>query len=127
MLMGPMLGCWHLSGRATQPFRLLRTTPNRRNLSSRIVACGSGFKIVRACVRASRDVFARHGYVPVFLDVHDAAHGTPARAYEDWYVHPDLVDMTYVRELQRLNEARYTPHPATGRSIGGVDLTYPTK
>lgn len=76
---------------------------------------------------ASRDVFARHGYVPVFLDVHDAAHGTPARAYEDWYVHPDLVDMTYVRELQRLNEARYTPHPATGRSIGGVDLTYPTK
>ena len=40
----------------------------------------------------SRRIFADRGYHRVFTDVQDVNH----RAYEDWYVHPALVDMDHV-------------------------------
>jgi hypothetical protein len=48
----------------------------------------------------SREIFAKRGYYPVFYD-----YG----AYEDWYVHPDLVNMEEIKELQQLNEKLYKP------------------
>lgn len=71
----------------------------------------------------SRDIFRRSGYVPVFYDIQDNAHGDQ-RAYEDWYVHPALVDMNYVHEIQRINDKLYAPHALTGRSIEGVKIMY---
>ena len=43
---------------------------------------------------ASREIFERHGYFRLFSDIRDGSC-----AYEDWYVHPDLVDMERVRAI----------------------------
>ena len=42
----------------------------------------------------SRRIFARRGYVRVFSDVKNAGN-----QFEDWYVHPDCVDMNRIRPL----------------------------
>jgi len=51
----------------------------------------------------SRKLFNKRGYVCVFQDVNNC--GNP---YEDWYVHPDLVDMKYVSYLQEKNSKHYS-------------------
>lgn len=43
----------------------------------------------------SRNIFARRGYVLAFEDV-----SNDDLPYEDWYVHPELVDMEYIRAIQ---------------------------
>jgi hypothetical protein len=43
----------------------------------------------------SRQIFARNGYIRVFSDVQNEGN-----AYEDWYVHPSHVDMSYVYGLK---------------------------
>ena len=46
----------------------------------------------------SRNIFSSRGYLLVFPDVKvfwEGAH----RPFEDWYVHPDLVDMDIVKDL----------------------------
>jgi hypothetical protein len=43
----------------------------------------------------SRPIFESYGYVRVFSDVMNA--GFP---YEDWYVHPDLVDMSRIEAVR---------------------------
>lgn len=40
----------------------------------------------------SRDIFQKNGYIRVFSDVSN---------FEDWYVHPDLVDMDYINRIKR--------------------------
>ena len=45
---------------------------------------------------SSRDIFERRGYVRVFSDV-----SNDNNAFEDWYVHPSLVDMYYVNRVKR--------------------------
>ena len=45
--------------------------------------------------QASREIFASRGYVMVFGDV--SHHGNK---FEDWYVHPDLVDMNQVNLIK---------------------------
>ena len=47
--------------------------------------------------RISREIFAKHGYVRVFSDVHA---GEPYGEHEDWYVYPDLVDMDYINRIK---------------------------
>jgi hypothetical protein len=47
--------------------------------------------------QASRDIFQRRGYVRLFSDVKNMNN-----AFEDWYVHPELVDSALL--------ARITPH-----------------
>lgn len=69
----------------------------------------------------SRAIFASHGYVPVFLDIHDK---DPKVVYEDWYVHPDLVDMEYVKKLQGLTEKRYITNNLTGNSLDWRSICY---
>ena len=59
----------------------------------------------------SRDIFKRRGYVCVFEDVGDKNYRNP---YEDWYVHPDLVDMNYIRNLKEKNKDNYIQYHIEG-------------
>ena len=76
----------------------------------------------------SRKIFDKRGYLRVFSDVND--EGCP---YEDWYVHPDLVDIEYVKTLIKNNEINYrkefTPwkvfkESLVERSINWKDIVY---
>jgi len=51
----------------------------------------------------SREIFESRGYVRVFDDINNQG----ANPYEDWYVHPDLVDMDYVNNLIEKNKNKY--------------------
>lgn len=67
----------------------------------------------------SRTIFDRRGYVCVFEDISN--DGSP---YEDWYVHPELVDMNYVNTLIEKNKKNYKDHFITGKTIGWTDIEY---
>lgn len=67
----------------------------------------------------SREIFEKRGYIRVFGDINN--EGNP---YEDWYVHPDLVDMTYVNTLIENNKNKYTSHFLTGTTINWCDIQY---
>ena len=43
----------------------------------------------------SREIFGQYNYYRVFSDV-----ANEFNVYEDWYVHPDLVDMEYIKQIQ---------------------------
>jgi len=68
---------------------------------------------------ASREIFSKRGYVCVFEDVNN--DGFP---YEDWYVHPDLVDMNSVIQLIERNKNNYVGHPITGKTINWQNIHY---
>ena len=51
---------------------------------------------------ASRKIFEDRGYIRVFSDVSNC--DCP---YEDWYIHPDLIDNELVTTLIRKNEQNY--------------------
>lgn len=53
--------------------------------------------------RISREIFTKRGYVLVFPDVHA---GEPYGEHEDWYVHPDLVDMDFVNKIKTTESLR---------------------
>lgn len=67
----------------------------------------------------SRDIFKKRGYVCVFEDINNG--GNP---FEDWYVHPDLVDMNYVNNLIEINKKHYENHPITGNTINWKNIIY---
>jgi len=67
----------------------------------------------------SRDILKKRGYICVFEDISN--NGNP---YEDWYVHPDLVDMNYVNELIKNNKKYYTQHYITEKTINFQDIKY---
>ena len=48
----------------------------------------------------SRKIFGDRGYVLVFPDVSVLWEGS-YKPFEDWYVHPDLVDMEYINKIRR--------------------------
>jgi hypothetical protein len=52
----------------------------------------------------SRKIFKKYGYYMIFGDVSRNEWGP----FEDWYIHPDNVDMSYIRELQEKNKNKYT-------------------
>lgn len=52
---------------------------------------------------SSRSIFEKRGYYRVFDDITN--DGNP---YEDWYVHPSLVDMTYIESLKSKNQKHYS-------------------
>lgn len=68
---------------------------------------------------SSRDIFKRRGYVCVFEDISNDNY-----PYEDWYVHPDLVDMNYVNNLIATNSKNYVDDPYTGKRINWKDIQY---
>ena len=46
----------------------------------------------------SRAIFEKRGYMRLYGDVKGTGSENP---FEDWYVHPDLVDMTYATKIKR--------------------------
>lgn len=67
----------------------------------------------------SREIFTKRGYVCVFEDISNDNH-----PYEDWYVHPDLVDMNYVNELIEKNQKNYTGNSITTKTINWKNIQY---
>jgi hypothetical protein len=49
--------------------------------------------------RISREIFNKRGYVCVFKNVENEGN-----AFEDWYVHPSLVDMNHINKFISLND-----------------------
>jgi len=69
----------------------------------------------------SRDIFKNRGYIRVFEDIYNESIIYP---YEDWYVHPDLVDMNYVNNLIEINQKHYVDSSITGKTINWKDIQY---
>ena len=70
----------------------------------------------------SRQILEERGYVCVFKDIHNKE---PRYVYEDWYVHPSLVDMDYVNALMSKNAVHYESNPITGQpSIDWQKIDY---
>ncbi len=69
----------------------------------------------------SREIFKKRGYVCVFEDINNQGYNP----YEDWYVHPDLVDMNYVNTLIENNKKYYVDHPITGKTLNWEHIQYP--
>jgi len=68
----------------------------------------------------SRSIFNKRGYIRVFTDVEN--DNCP---YEDWYVHPDLVNMNKVQKIIEINQNNYVNHPITGKAISWKKIQYP--
>lgn len=71
--------------------------------------------------KKSREIFKKRGYICVFEDIHNM---NPKIVYEDWYVHPDLVDMEYINEIKNINLSKYVKNIITGKSIGWDKIEY---
>ena len=69
----------------------------------------------------SREIFLKRGYICVFEDINNQDIKYP---YEDWYVHPDLVDMDYINKLVENNNKYYVDNPITEKSINWQDIKY---
>ena len=77
----------------------------------------------------SRKIFEDRGYVRIFSDINNQG----INPYEDWYIHPDLVDDELVNTLIRKNENKYKSNIKTTRvfdeslvnkSINWEDIEY---
>jgi hypothetical protein len=68
----------------------------------------------------SRNIFAKRGYICVFEDINNGG----INPFEDWYVHPDLVDMNYVNNLIENNKTYYVNHSITKKTINWQDIQY---
>ena len=77
----------------------------------------------------SRNIFEKRGYIRVFSDVNNAGENP----YEDWYVHPDLVDMKTINDIINKNEKNYKTNirqnnyfsdSMVTRSINWQDIEY---
>ena len=69
---------------------------------------------------ASRNIFKKRGYICVFEDINNCG----LNPYEDWYVHPDLVDMDYVNNLIQNNNKFYVNHHITGKTLNWENIQY---
>jgi hypothetical protein len=69
----------------------------------------------------SRDIFKTRGYISVFKDVCDHKKEI---VFEDWYVHPDLVNMDYVNNLINNNIKNYISNQITDKSINCQDIIF---
>lgn len=78
------------------------------------------------CRLESREIFERRGYKLIFPDVND---GDSRRVYEDWYVHPDLVDMGYVNRTVNLNLHHYqwSEYGDVDATIDSRKISYPLR
>ena len=55
----------------------------------------------------SREILEKHGYIRVFSDVSDDDCNGFMYPYEDWYIHPDLVDVNLVNDVINKNKNNY--------------------
>jgi hypothetical protein len=65
----------------------------------------------------TRDTLESKGYYCVFKDILDPPAVCVNSPYEDWWVHPDLVDMDYIKELQEKNKDKYETLNINGGDI----------
>jgi len=92
----------------------------------------------------SRNIFEKRGYIRLFGDVTNDGHWdseanrtrlihgetVPIVSYEghhpfeDWYVHPELVDMEYVNHILEKNRNNRVSHPITGNVINCFKIEY---
>ena len=92
----------------------------------------------------SRNIFENRGYIRIFSDVNNDGHwknnvnrdtlrngGTPLREeykgqypFEDWYIHPTLVDMEYVNTILTNNRTHYISNSLTGMTINYNSIEY---
>tara|TARA_B100001758_G_scaffold247544_1_gene265857 strand:+ start:11027 stop:11869 length:843 start_codon:yes stop_codon:yes gene_type:complete len=70
----------------------------------------------------SREIFKKRGYFMVFGDINC---GDPNFVFEDWWVHPSLVNMDYVMELKNENYKNYKKNHLVDVSINWKDIYYP--
>lgn len=79
--------------------------------------------IVHETRKKSREIFEKRGYFLLFEDINNGAHW---RVFEDWYVHPDLVDMNYINQLVEKNAIHYQENKLglNNRSISFTDIEY---
>lgn len=71
----------------------------------------------------SRQIFESRGYVCVFKDINNIRKNPNNFSFEDWYVHPDLVDMEYIEQLIQKNSKNYKSSPVE-KSIYWGDIEY---
>jgi hypothetical protein len=67
----------------------------------------------------SRQIFNKRGYYCVFQDITNDNN-----PFEDWYVHPDLVNMEYIKQLQSKNINNYVNHNITGKCLKYKNIIY---
>lgn len=67
--------------------------------------------------RITRDILESKGYYCVFKDILDPPAVCVDAPYEDWWVHPDLVNMDYIKELQEKNKDKYETLNINGGDI----------
>ena len=53
----------------------------------------------------SRKIFDKRGYIRIFEDINNEG----ANPYEDWYVHPELIDMNLIQAIKNKNMKHYKP------------------
>jgi len=70
----------------------------------------------------SRKILKNRGYIRVFEDLNFKFH--PEIVWEDWYVHPDLVNMEYINKLISHNIDNYKDNYITGKTISFEDINY---
>lgn len=77
----------------------------------------------------SRKIFENRGYIRVFSDINNSG----VNPYEDWYIHPDLVDIELVNNIIKKNEQnyksnvkayRYYDNSPVNKSINWQDIEY---
>jgi len=68
----------------------------------------------------SRDIFKENGYVSVFNNVMNCGNDP----FEDWYVHPELVDMNYVENLSEKNKNNIIINSKFGETINFLSIEY---
>lgn len=68
----------------------------------------------------SREIFKKRGYTCVFSDINSGIE----YPFEDWYVHPDLVDMEYINKLIENNKKNIMNSNITGTTINWKDIKY---
>ena len=78
--------------------------PQRRNCPFYQIDLMCALALPHDPLRAeSREIFLRRGYVLVFPDVMNDGN-----QFEDWYVHPDLVDMNFINSIKSNSSFEYT-------------------
>ena len=68
----------------------------------------TGMKNAKKTREKSREILKEKGYHLVFEDILDPPSVCTGKPYEDWWVHPELVDMRYIEKLQERNKHEYT-------------------
>lgn len=80
----------------------------------------SHLPIIQNTRNESRKILKNRGYIGVFEDINNQG----ANPFEDWYVHPELVNMEYITNLIDRNRQFYKYDKNTGLSINYQDIQY---